>query len=75
MTVDAEIYNPDGSTFRTTITHKLTPPQGVETAMSGGPFDGAKFVHSYTSTNGKTRVDLEGSFPAVREWPKPTICR
>jgi alkyl hydroperoxide reductase subunit AhpC len=64
VTVDAEIYNPDGSTFTTTITHKLNPPNGVETTMSGGPFDGARFVHSYSPMGLKTRVDLEGEFPA-----------
>ena len=34
------------------------------TTMAGGPFDGARFVHSYTPTGQKTRVDLEGEFPA-----------
>jgi hypothetical protein len=64
VTADAEIYNPDGSTFKTTITHRLNPPKGVETTMAGGPFDGARFVHSYTPMGGRTKVDLEGDFPA-----------
>ena len=34
--------------------------------MTGGPFDGAKFVHPYTPMGGKTKVDLEGDFPAFR---------
>jgi hypothetical protein len=48
----------------TTIKHKLNPPTGVETTMIGGPFDGARFVHSYTPAGGRTKVDLEGEFPA-----------
>ena len=64
VTLAAEVYNPDGSTFITTITHKLNPPKGVETTMAGGPFDGARFVHTYTANGGRTRVDLEGDFPA-----------
>ena len=64
VTVDAEIYNPDGSTFKTTITHRLNPPSGVETTMLGGPFDGARFVHSYTALGDATKVDLAGDFPA-----------
>jgi hypothetical protein len=64
VTVEAEIYNPDGSTFMTTITHRPDPPMGVETTMVGGPFDGAKFVHSYTSVGDTTKVDLNGDFPS-----------
>ena len=64
VTIEADIYNPDGSTFTTTIVHTLNPPHGVETTMRGGPFSGAKFVHAYTSVDGKTQVDLEGEFPA-----------
>ena len=65
VTLDAEVYNPDGSTFRTTITHKLDAPRGIETTMTGGAFDGARFVHSYTPSNGRTKVDLAGEFPAL----------
>jgi heme-degrading monooxygenase HmoA len=65
VTVTAEVYNPDGSTFETTIRHRLDPPNGIETTMSGGPFDGARFVHTYTSLGERTRVDLEGDFPAL----------
>jgi hypothetical protein len=65
VTVDAEVYNPDGSTFATRIEHRLDPPRGLETRMSGGPFDGARFVHSYTDLRDRTRVDLEGDFPAL----------
>jgi hypothetical protein len=65
VSIEAEIYNPDGSTFRTTIEHTLNQPKGVETKMFGGAFDGAAFVHSYTSVGGKTHVDLEGDFPAI----------
>ncbi len=65
VTVDAEIYNPDGSTFETTIEHRLDPPNGIETTMTGGAFDGARFTHSYTPVGDQTRVDLEGDFPAL----------
>lgn len=64
VTLAAEVYNPDGSTFTTTIKHKLNPPKGIETTMIGGAFDGARFTHSYTPTGGRTKVDLEGDFPA-----------
>jgi hypothetical protein len=49
VTVDAEVFNPDGSTFETTITHRLNPPHGIETTMTGGAFDGARFRHTYTA--------------------------
>ena len=65
VTVEAEVYNPDGSTFETTIEHHLDPPNGIETTMRGGPFDGARFVHAYTPVGDRTRVDLEGDFPAL----------
>ena len=64
VTIDAEIYNPDGTTFKTTITHKLNPPKGLETTMTGGAFDGAKFRHTYTPRGDKTKLDVEGDFPA-----------
>jgi hypothetical protein len=64
VTVEAEIFNPDGSTFTTNITHKLNPPEGIETTMSGGAFSGARFIHSYQEIDGKTIVNLEGDFPA-----------
>jgi hypothetical protein len=63
VTVEAEIYNPDGTTFATTIQHRLDPPNGVETTMIGGAFDGARFVHTYTPIDNTTKVDLEGEFP------------
>ena len=69
VTVEAEIFNPDGSTFETTIRHTLNQPNAVETTMTDGAFDGAKFVHSYTPmsapTGERTKVDLEGDFPAL----------
>jgi hypothetical protein len=64
VTVQAEIYNPDGTTFTTTIIHELHQPGNIETSMSGGNFDGAHFVHTYTPVGDKTKVDLEGDFPA-----------
>jgi hypothetical protein len=71
VTLAAEVYNPDGSTFTTTITHRLNPPNSVETRMSGGPFDGARFVHTYTPVGGGTKVDLEGDFPAFPDMSEP----
>jgi alkyl hydroperoxide reductase subunit AhpC len=65
VTIDAEVYNPDGSTFRTMITHKLNRPNSIETTMKGGAFDGARFCHSYTPAGQRTRVDLSGEFPAM----------
>ena len=65
VTVAAEVYNPDGSTFETAIEHRLDPPAGIETTMSGGPFDGARFTHSCTPLGGRTKVDLEGDFPPL----------
>jgi thioredoxin-dependent peroxiredoxin len=70
VTIEAEIYNPDGTTNKTTITHKLNPPLGVETTMAGGPFNGARFFHGYTVTNGRTKVDLEGHFPLLPGMPE-----
>jgi hypothetical protein len=71
VTVIAEVYNPDGSTFETTIRHRLDPPNGIETTMSGGPFDGARFVHAYTIVGAETKVDLEGDFPLLPGIPEP----
>lgn len=65
VTIEAEIYTPDGSTFSTTIEHRLDPPNGVETRMIGGAFDGARFTHAYTAVDGHTRVDLQGEFPEM----------
>lgn len=64
VTIDAEIYNPDGTTFKTTIIHKLNPPKGIETTMKGGAFNGAVFTHTYTPMGNRTKVNLEGEFPA-----------
>ena len=65
VTLEADVYNPDGTTFTTTITHRLDRPNGVETTMTGGAFDGAKFVQSYTPAGHATRVDIKGEFPAM----------
>jgi alkyl hydroperoxide reductase subunit AhpC len=65
VTIAAEVYNHDGSTFETTIEHRLNAPTGIESRMIGGAFDGARFTHSYTPAGGSTRVDIEGEFPAM----------
>ena len=38
--------------------------------MNGGPFDGAKFTHSYTPTGDQTTVDLEGDFLSMPGMPE-----
>jgi hypothetical protein len=65
VTVDAEIYNPDGSTFATTIEHRLDPPKHIETRMIGGAFDGARFTQTYTPMGDQTKLDVEGDFPEM----------
>lgn len=70
VTLEAEIFNPDGSTFSTTITHTLNFPKSIETRMDGGAFHGARFTHAYTPVGNKTKVDLEGDFPAFPGMPE-----
>src|SRR6185437_8990647 len=49
VTVAVEAYNPDGSTVDVVVEHRLDPPNGIVTTMTGGHFDGARFRHRYTS--------------------------
>ena len=70
VTVESEMYNPDGSTFKTTITHKLNQPLGIDTTMTGGGFDGARFALRYTKVDGAVRVDIDGEFPAFPDMPE-----
>jgi alkyl hydroperoxide reductase subunit AhpC len=65
VTVEAEVYNPDGSTFTTTVSHRLNAPSSIETTMTGGGFDGARFTHTYTPRGDTTQVDVEGDFPPM----------
>jgi len=65
VTLAVEAYNPDGSTTEMAVEHRLDPPRGIVTSMIGGHFDGARFTHSYTSLGDRTKVDLEGDFPAL----------
>ena len=65
VTVDVDVYNSDGSTTTMTVKHRLHVPNGIETMMIGGPFDGARFTHSYTPLGDRTRVDLSGDFPVL----------
>jgi hypothetical protein len=65
VTVEAEVYNPDGSSFSMTIEHRLDEPRSIETRMIGGAFDGARFTQMYTPVEGGTRLDVEGEFPAM----------
>ena len=63
--IDAEIYSPDGATHKTLIRHELTRPNGVISTMTGGAFDGAQFVHLYTTVGDRTKVDVSGDFPVL----------
>jgi len=65
VTVDVNVYNPDGSTTNMTVKHRLEAPRRIETTMIGGHFDGARFTHNYTPTGERTKVDLEGDFPKL----------
>ena len=65
VTIEADVYNPDGSTFTTTVTHTLQAPRSIATTMSGGAFDGARFTHSYTPQGDTTCVDIDGEFPSM----------
>jgi len=65
VTVAVEAFNPDGSTAKMTVEHRLDPPNGIVTTMIGGHFDGARFTHSYTPLGDRTKVDLAGDFPAL----------
>jgi hypothetical protein len=67
VTVEAEIFNQDGSTVVTNITHRLNPPKGIETTMSGGAFSGAKFTtltQTWTAKQSLTWKVISPRFPA-----------
>jgi hypothetical protein len=70
VTIEAEIYNPDGSTFSTKIEHRLDEPKAIETRMVGGAFDGARFIQSYTPVDGQTKLDVDGEFPEMSGMPE-----
>jgi len=58
--VETSPSTPHTGFTRTTECARARPPSGVVTTMAGGPFDGARFVHSYTPTGqdrGRFRVD------------------
>ena len=65
VTIEAETYKPDGSTSTLSITHRLNVPNGIETRVTGGALDGARFTHTYTPRGDTTQVDLEGEFPPM----------
>src|SRR5262245_16904068 len=66
VTVAVGAFNHDGSTTEMTVEHRLDPPTEIVTTMAGGHFDSAaRFVHSYTPLGDRTKVDLEGDFPAL----------
>jgi hypothetical protein len=70
VTIQAEIYNPDGSTFSTKIEHQLDEPKAIQTTMIGGAFDGARFTQSYTPVDGQTKLDVDGEFPEMPGMPE-----
>jgi alkyl hydroperoxide reductase subunit AhpC len=70
VTIDSEIYTPEGATFKTIITHKLSKPNGIESTMTGGAFDGARFNTSYKQASGKVVVGIDGEFPAMAGVPE-----
>lgn len=63
VTLEAEVYHPDGSTFTSLIVHTLKPPNRIDTAIFGGALDGARFSQVYCATPIGTQVDVEGDFP------------
>jgi alkyl hydroperoxide reductase subunit AhpC len=67
VTVEVEIYNPDGTTSFSTLFHELSRPNGITSTMNGGTFDGAQFVHMYTSAGDHTIVDVAADFPRLPE--------
>jgi hypothetical protein len=64
VTLEGEVFNPDGSTTTMTIQHTIERDR-VSTVMKRGHFDGARFAQTYSSVGGRTRVDIEGDFPAM----------
>ena len=64
FTLEVDVVGLDGKTTeRWTATHRLNPPDGFETYISGGMFDGARVKHKYTPMGSQTKVELEGDFP------------
>jgi hypothetical protein len=63
VTVENESYSPDGkTTYMSTATHAMNPPQGMESSIKGGPMDGARWKLTYTPMGDRTKVDMEGDF-------------
>lgn len=65
VTVKAEIYNPDRTTEISTFKYTMSPPKQMDTTVTGGTLDGARFTHTYTPLGENTRVDLEGEFKPI----------
>ena len=66
VTIDAEVFNPDGKTTSKAIfKHIMNPPIGWQTTVKGSAMDGAVFNHTYTPMGNKTKVELKGDYKAI----------
>ena len=66
VTIDAEVFNPDGKTTSKAIfKHIMNPPVGWQTTVKGSAMDGAVFNHTYTPMGNKTKVELKGDYKAI----------
>ncbi len=66
VTIDAEVFNPDGKTTSKAIfKHIMNPPIGWQTTVKGSAMDGAVFNHTYTPIGNKTKVELKGDYKAI----------
>ena len=71
VTIESEIYNPDGSTHKTTIMHKLSPPIGVETTMTADRSTAPDSSTRIAPLTGRRRSIWKGTSRRSRECPKP----
>ena len=66
VTIDAEVFNPDGrTTSKAIFKHIMNPPIGWQTTVKGSAMDGAVFNHTYTPMGNKTKVELKGDYKAI----------
>jgi hypothetical protein len=65
VTAKAEIYNPDRTTQTSTIEYTMTPPREMNSKVTGGAMDGARFTNTYTPMGEKTRIEIEGDFTPI----------
>ena len=70
MSIEQEILNPDGTTYRSRLDQTINPPTGWEGTFSGGPIDGATMKHTYIPMGNRTKVELKADhrpMPGVSE--------